>query len=69
MLSRLKDYFRIHDLDRYLTDVIPLIDGKRRCGEINEIAKYSWQKIDIAEYFFKYGGKVILIDEIHKYPN
>jgi predicted AAA+ superfamily ATPase len=24
---------------------------------------------DIAEYFFKYGGKVLLIDEIHKYPN
>ncbi|MCP5051018.1 MAG: ATP-binding protein [bacterium] len=24
---------------------------------------------NIAEYFFKYGGKVLLIDEIHKYPN
>jgi predicted AAA+ superfamily ATPase len=24
---------------------------------------------DIAESFFKYGGKVLLIDEIHKYPN
>ncbi len=23
---------------------------------------------NIAEYFFKYGGKVLLIDEIHKYP-
>jgi hypothetical protein len=38
-LSRLKDYFRIHDLDRYLTDVIPLIEGKRRCGEIEEYLK------------------------------
>lgn len=24
---------------------------------------------NIAEYFFKYGGSVLLIDEIHKYPN
>lgn len=24
---------------------------------------------NIAEYFFKYGGKVLLINEIHKYPN
>jgi hypothetical protein len=35
-LPRLKDYFRIHDLDGYLTDVIPLIERKSRCEEIEE---------------------------------
>ncbi len=33
-LSRLKDYFRIHDLDQYVTDVIPQISGVYREGEI-----------------------------------
>jgi len=38
-LSRLKDYFRLHDLDRYITGEIPLIPGKLRCGEIEEYVR------------------------------
>jgi hypothetical protein len=35
-LSRLKDYFKLHDLDRYVTGTIDQIPGKFRCGEITE---------------------------------
>ncbi len=35
-LSRLKDYFRLHDLDGYIVGEIPQISGKFRCGEVEE---------------------------------
>jgi hypothetical protein len=38
-LSRLKDYFRLHDLDRYVTGTIDQIPDKFRCGEITEYLK------------------------------
>lgn len=38
-LSRLKDYFKLHDLDRYVTDTIDQIEGKYRCGEVTEYLK------------------------------
>ncbi len=38
-LSRLKDYFKLHDLDRYVTGTIDLIPDKYRCGEITEYLK------------------------------
>jgi hypothetical protein len=38
-LSRLKDYFKLHDLDRYVTGTIDRITGKDRCGEITEYLK------------------------------
>ncbi|HLP46709.1 MAG TPA: HAD domain-containing protein [Candidatus Kapabacteria bacterium] len=53
-LPRLKDYFRIHDLDHYLTDVVPLVDGKRRCGEIEEYLEYN-PEIE----------KFVIIDDYH----
>jgi hypothetical protein len=38
-LSRLKDYFKLHDLDRYLTGTIDQIPEKFRCEEITEYLK------------------------------
>jgi hypothetical protein len=38
-LSRLKDYFRLHDLDTYIVEEIPQIAGKSRCGEVTEYLK------------------------------
>ncbi len=38
-LSRLKDYFKLHDLDRYVTGTIDLIPEKYRCEEISEYLK------------------------------
>ncbi|MCP4702942.1 MAG: hypothetical protein GY862_39685 [Gammaproteobacteria bacterium] len=38
-LSRLKDYFKLHDLDKYITGEIPQIPGKYRCGELTEYLK------------------------------
>ena len=38
-LSRLKDYFKLHDLDRYVTGTIDQIPDKFRCGEITEYLK------------------------------
>jgi len=38
-LSRLKDYFKLHDLDRFVTDTIDQIPGKYRCGEVTEYLK------------------------------
>lgn len=35
-LSRLKDYFRLHDLDRYVVGEIPQIRGESRCGEVTD---------------------------------
>lgn len=33
-LSRLQAFFRLHDLDQYVTDVIPQIPMKSRCEEV-----------------------------------
>ncbi len=33
-LSRLKDYFRLHDLDQFITGEIPQLKDTYRCGEI-----------------------------------
>lgn len=38
-LSRLKDYFRLHDLDKYVVDGIPQLSGKFRCEELTEYLK------------------------------
>ena len=38
-LSRLKDYFKLHDLDKYITGEISRISGKYRCGEVTEYLK------------------------------
>jgi hypothetical protein len=38
-LSRIKDYFRLHDLDTYITGETPQISEKSRCDEINEYLK------------------------------
>ena len=38
-LSRLKDYFRLHDLAKYITGVIPLVPDKYRCDELTEYLK------------------------------
>jgi hypothetical protein len=38
-LSRLKAYFKLHDLDRYVTGTVDLIPGKYRCDEITEYLK------------------------------
>ncbi len=35
-LSRLKDYFKIHDLDKYVMGEIPQTSGKYRCGQVTE---------------------------------
>ncbi|OAD21569.1 hypothetical protein THIOM_002659 [Candidatus Thiomargarita nelsonii] len=35
-LPRLKDYFRLHDLDQYLVGEIPQLPGKFRCEEVTE---------------------------------
>lgn len=35
-LSRLINYFRIHDLHAYITGEIPKTSGKYRCGQITE---------------------------------
>jgi len=35
-LSRLKDYFRLHDLDQYLAGEIPQTSGIYRCGQVTE---------------------------------
>ena len=35
-LSRLKDYFRLHDLDQYISGEIPQIRGKFRCDEVTD---------------------------------
>ena len=35
-LSTLKDYFRLHALDKYITGEIPQVSGKMRCDEITE---------------------------------
>ncbi len=38
-ISRLKDYFRLHDLDKYVVDGIPQLSGKFRCDELTEYLK------------------------------
>lgn len=38
-LSRLKDYFRLHDLDQYITGEIAQIRGVYRCGEVKQYLK------------------------------
>jgi len=39
-LSRLKDYFKLHDLDRYITGTIGRVPGKySRCDEISDYLK------------------------------
>ncbi|MDQ1355415.1 MAG: hypothetical protein QG657_5725 [Acidobacteriota bacterium] len=38
-LSRLKDYFRLHDLDRYVTGVIEQLPGRDRCEEVTHYLK------------------------------
>ncbi len=35
-LPRLKDYFKLHDLDQYVKGVIAQIEGKYRCGEVED---------------------------------
>jgi hypothetical protein len=38
-LSRLKDYFKLHDLDQHIAGEIPQIPGKFRCEEVSEYLK------------------------------
>jgi hypothetical protein len=35
-LSRLKDYFRLHDMDKYIKGEIPQVPEKFRCDEVRE---------------------------------
>lgn len=53
-LPRLKGYFRIHDLDQYVTDTIPIIRDKRRVFEIEEYLRLN-PRI----------GKFVIIDDYH----
>ena len=63
-LTRLKDYFRIHDLDKYVTGEIPQTSGKRRCGQVTE---YLESNPDITKF--------VILDDSHvrdfneTYPN
>lgn len=38
-LSRLKDYFRLHDLDRYVVATIEMLPGRNRCEEVTDYLK------------------------------
>ena len=38
-LTRLKDYFRLHDLDQYVTGEIPELSGQQRPGEVADYLK------------------------------
>lgn len=38
-LSRLKDYFRLHELDQFVTGVIEQLPGRNRCEEITHYLK------------------------------
>jgi hypothetical protein len=53
-LSRLKDYFRLHDLDKYITGKIPQVPGKFRC---DEVAEYLKTNEDIQKF--------VILDDAH----
>jgi hypothetical protein len=38
-LARLKDYFRLHDLDQFVTGVIEQLPGRNRCEEVTHYLK------------------------------
>ena len=62
-LSRLKDYFKLHDLDRYVTGTIDLIPEKDRC---EEIAEYLKNNQDIQRFVILDDDKLYDFDA--KYP-
>jgi hypothetical protein len=62
-LSRLKDYFKLHDLDRYVTGTIDLIPEKYRCEEITEYLKNN---LDIHRFVILDDDKLYDFDK--KYP-
>lgn len=53
-LSRLKDYFRLHVLDKFVAGCTPQIPGKMRCDEITEFLKSN---VDIQQF--------VILDDAH----